>query len=167
MKIALVLGTARKNNNSQKVFDAVSAKLIEIGHEVDPVKVEDYLLSYTTTRAEQDSQNSEKVESWAGVVEKNEAVIFVTPEYNHSYPGELKLLVDSLYGEYKDKKAGIVGVSMGPYGGTRVVELLKLLLLTVNFHVANKTVLYSGVSDIVDSEQIEKQLPGLIEELSK
>jgi NAD(P)H-dependent FMN reductase len=167
MKIALVLGTARKGNNSEKVFDFIREKLSEDSHEVIPVKLENYLISHTTTRSENDAENSGTIEKWAEIVDGADSVIFVTPEYNHSYPGELKLLVDSLYAEYKNKKAGIVGVSMGQYGGSRVVELLKILLLTVNFTVANKVVLVSNVGDSLDTQQIENQLPGMLQEMSQ
>jgi NAD(P)H-dependent FMN reductase len=169
MKITLVLSTAREGNSSQKVFNYVNQKLTDLGHEVESVNVSDHLYSQTVVRdkANLDNENAQKIEKWASAVESADAVIFVTPEYNHSYPGELKILIDSLYDEYRDKVAGIIGVSMGTYGGARVVELLKLLLLTVNFTVCNKAVLVSNVGSQLDEQIINKQLDGVLSEIQE
>jgi NAD(P)H-dependent FMN reductase len=41
-----------------------------------------------------------------------DALLIVTPEYNHSFPGLLKHVLDSCLKEYIHKAAGIVGVSL-------------------------------------------------------
>ena len=51
-----------------------------------------------------------------------DGVVIVTPEYNHSFPGLLKHVLDSCLKEYIHKPAGIVGVSAGPFGGVRVIQ---------------------------------------------
>jgi NAD(P)H-dependent FMN reductase len=51
-----------------------------------------------------------------------DALVIVTPEYNHSFPGLLKHVLDSCLKEYIHKAAGIVGVSAGPFGGIRAIQ---------------------------------------------
>ena len=51
-----------------------------------------------------------------------DALVIVTPEYNHSFPGLLKHVLDSCLKEYIHKAAGIVGVSAGPFGGVRAIQ---------------------------------------------
>jgi NAD(P)H-dependent FMN reductase len=51
-----------------------------------------------------------------------DAIVVVAPEYNHAMPGLLKHVLDSCLKEYIHKAAGIVAVSAGPFGGTRVIE---------------------------------------------
>ena len=51
-----------------------------------------------------------------------DALVIVTPEYNHSFPGLLKHVMDSCLKEYIHKAAGIVGVSAGPFGGVRAIQ---------------------------------------------
>ena len=51
-----------------------------------------------------------------------DGLVIVTPEYNHSFPGLLKHILDSCLKEYIHKPAGIVGVSAGPFGGVRVIQ---------------------------------------------
>jgi NAD(P)H-dependent FMN reductase len=48
--------------------------------------------------------------------------VIVTPEYNHGYPGALKSVLDLLLKEYIHNAVAFVGVSAGPWGGTRVIE---------------------------------------------
>jgi NAD(P)H-dependent FMN reductase len=63
--------------------------------------------------------------------------IIVTPEYNHGYPGALKSVLDLLLKEYIHKAVAFVGVSAGPWGGTRVIEacvpMVRELGLAVTF----------------------------------
>ena len=51
-----------------------------------------------------------------------DGLVIIAPEYNHGYCGLLKHVLDSCLKEYIHKAVGIVGVSAGPFGGTRVVE---------------------------------------------
>ncbi len=50
--------------------------------------------------------------------------VVVTPEYNHSYPGELKVLIDSHRREWKHKPVTFVSYG-GMSGGLRAVEHLR------------------------------------------
>ena len=63
--------------------------------------------------------------------------MIVTPEYNHGYPGALKSVLDLLLKEYIHKAVALVGVSSGPWGGTRVIEacvpMVRELGLAVTF----------------------------------
>jgi NAD(P)H-dependent FMN reductase len=57
-----------------------------------------------------------------------DALVIVSPEYNHSFPGLLKHMLDGYLKEYIHKAAGIVGVSSGTFGGTRgIQDLLPVL----------------------------------------
>jgi NAD(P)H-dependent FMN reductase len=74
-----------------------------------------------------------------------DALVIVSPEYNHSFPGLLKHVLDSCLKEYIHKAVGIVGVSAGPWGGSRaIVNLLPALrelgLVTIFWDVNFATV---------------------------
>jgi NAD(P)H-dependent FMN reductase len=74
---------------------------------------------------------------WRDAVIKADGLIVVTPEYNHGYPGALKWVLDLLLKEYIHKAVAFVGVSAGPWGGTRVIEacvpMVRELGLAVTF----------------------------------
>jgi NAD(P)H-dependent FMN reductase len=61
---------------------------------------------------------------WTDAIVSADGLVIVTPEYNHGYPGTLKAVLDLLLREYVHKAVGLVGVSAGPWGGTRVIESL-------------------------------------------
>jgi NAD(P)H-dependent FMN reductase len=69
---------------------------------------------------------------WSATVSRADAFLFVTPEYNHSYPGALKNALDYLSAEWADKAAGIVsygGVSAGLRAATALKPVLAALRL--------------------------------------
>lgn len=61
---------------------------------------------------------------WRDAIVKADGLVIVTPEYNHGYPGTLKAVLDLLLREYVHKAVAFVGVSAGPWGGTRVIEAM-------------------------------------------
>lgn len=71
----------------------------------------------------------EHTRRWASIVHGFDGFIFVTPEYNHSFPASLKNAIDYLFAEWNDKAAGFV--SYGLSGGTRAVEHLRNTLAEV------------------------------------
>lgn len=67
---------------------------------------------------------------WSAAVSRADAFVFVTPEYNHSFPGSLKNALDYLSVEWADKAAGIVsygGVSAGLRAATALKPVLAAL----------------------------------------
>jgi len=69
-----------------------------------------------------DAGESIKDPAFAEKMTLADALVLVTPEYNHSFPGLLKHVLDSCLKEYIHKAAGIVGVSAGPFGGARAIQ---------------------------------------------
>jgi NAD(P)H-dependent FMN reductase len=59
---------------------------------------------------------------FSAAMERADGIVIVSPEYNHSFPGLLKHVLDSCLKEYIHKAAGIVGVSAGVFGGARMIE---------------------------------------------
>jgi NAD(P)H-dependent FMN reductase len=135
LRIPVILGTSRKGRMSAHaarfVFrelekrDGVRTELLDIGqlmHQLDDSGQGTGDSGFTTSMAQAD------------------AIVIVTPEYNHAMPGLLKHVLDSCLKEYIHKAAGIVAVSAGPFGGTRVIEtslpvLRELGLVTIFWDV--------------------------------
>ena len=113
----VILGTTRKGRMSahaaQFVFsqlqkrNSVTTELIDIAELPLPVD---------------DAGEAVKDSHFSGAMERADAIVIVTPEYNHSFPGLLKHVLDSCLKEYIHKAAGIVGVSAGVFGGARAIE---------------------------------------------
>lgn len=118
--LTIVLGTARKGRESEKVAYLVRDEAKKHGYTIQFADVREYTTDHTIPSWEKD----EKSKQWEKIAANTDAFIFVVPEYNHSFPGELKLLLDRLYKEYAGKTAAIVGVSSGGFGGVRMIEHL-------------------------------------------
>ena len=76
--------------------------------------------------------------------------MLVIPEYNHGYPGELKLLLDSLGPHYKGLPVGLVGVSSGTLGGARVIEHIKPVLIELYMTLIKESIMIPNVKDAFD-----------------
>jgi NAD(P)H-dependent FMN reductase len=78
---------------------------------------------------------------WREAIKSADGLVIVSPEYNHGYPGSLKAVLDLLLKEYIHKAVAFVGVSAGPWGGTRVIEamvpMVRELGLAVSFSDLN------------------------------
>jgi NAD(P)H-dependent FMN reductase len=67
---------------------------------------------------------------WSALIDRADAVVFVTPEYNYGYPASIKNAIDFLHREWRDKPVGFVSYG-GVAAGTRAVQQLKQVLTTL------------------------------------
>ena len=73
----------------------------------------------------------EHTKQWSAKIEEADAFIFVTAEYDYSYPASLKNALEYLVHEWAYKPAGLVSYSIGPFAGVRAVMSLKTDLLSL------------------------------------
>src|ERR1035437_561149 len=119
--IPTILGTARRNRESENVARWVCSKMRERSDiETQLFDVCDFELPHDHYGQEIKDQFPE----WRDAVIRADGLVIVTPEYNHGYPGMLKSVLDLLLREYVHKAVAFVGVSAGPWGGTRVIEAM-------------------------------------------
>ena len=133
--IPVILGPARAERQSELVARAV-VELMRAHSELttELVDVRDHLTAAATLPPWGPAGTETTPTAWQSIVQKADALLLVTPEYNRGYPGELKLLLDTLYEEYTDKPIGLVGVSSGMFGGARVVDHIKPVLIELGLH---------------------------------
>ena len=72
----------------------------------------------------------EHTKRWSAIVERGEAYVFVTPEYNFSAPPSLLNAIDYLYTEWAEKPAAFVSYG-GVSAGLRGVQMAKQALTSV------------------------------------
>ena len=117
--IPVILGTARIGRMSQHAAWLVTEELGKCtGVETDLIDIAKLPLPTN------DAGEAIKQADFSAKMNKADALVVVSPEYNHGYSGLLKHLLDSCLKEYIHKAVGIVGVSAGPFGGTRVIQNL-------------------------------------------
>ncbi len=154
MVVTIVNTTARTGNLSTNVANALAKEFVFANDtlSVEVVEVSDHVKVAMTVPPWGEGGADSEPTVWKDIVSKSDVFVFVLPEYNHSYPGEWKLLMDSLFKEYTDKKAYMVGVSAGSFGGTRVIEHVIPLLSNFKFNLGSSRLLVSNVSKSVSGD---------------
>ena len=117
LSIPVILGTTRKGRMSSHAARFM-AQQIEKRQGV----ITELIDISTLPMPVDDAGDGIKNPAFAEKMAMADALVIVTPEYNHSFPGLLKHVLDSCLKEYIHKAAGIVGVSAGPFGGVRAIQ---------------------------------------------
>jgi NAD(P)H-dependent FMN reductase len=168
MFIPVILGTAREGRQSEKVANYVLEQVKKGGTESELIDVRDFRIPATNKTG-----LIPEAKKLAEKVVRADALIIVSPEYNHAYPGELKMLLDLLYEQYFHKPVGLCGVSGGPLGGARGLQSLKLTLVALKMPIALEAVYFPQVQDLFDPQgkikelSYDKKVAGLIAGLTE
>ncbi len=147
MYVPVILGTAREGRESEKVARFVLAEAREYGFESEIIDVRDYRIPATDR-----TQNGAPAKKLGEKIGRADGLIIVSPEYNHGYPGELKMMLDMLYEQYFYKPLGICGVSSGALGGARVVEQLRTVAVELHMVPVRESVYFANVAALFDKE---------------
>lgn len=117
--IPVILGTSRRGRQSAPV---AALMVREIGRRpgIATELIDVAAVPLPTDDAGEDIKN----DAFADRMMRADGLVIVSPEYNHGYPGLLKHLLDTCLKEYVHKAVGIVGVSAGPMGGSRMIQNL-------------------------------------------
>jgi NAD(P)H-dependent FMN reductase len=117
LSIPVILGTTRKGRMSAHAARFMAAQIAKRnGILTELIDISELPLPVN------DAGEGIKDRAFSEKMVRADALVIVTPEYNHSFPGLLKHVLDSCLKEYIHKAAGIVGVSAGPFGGVRVIQ---------------------------------------------
>lgn len=165
--IPVILGTPRQGRLSEHVAKLVVSQVATFpGVETDLIDITK--IPVTVNGAGEDIKDP----AFSAQCNRADAFIIIAPEYNHGYPGLLKHVLDTNLKEYIHKAVGIIGVSSGPFGGTRVVQNLlpvmrELGLVTIfwdgNFSQVHKAFDASGkLLDDAYPRRLEKFIKELI-----
>jgi len=90
-----------------------------------------------------ESQMPGKVREFKARIEKADAILIATPEYNFSVPGVLKNAIDWAsrpFGDnsFEDKPVAIMGASTGRIGTARAQYHLRQTCISLNMHPVNR-----------------------------
>ena len=146
MFIPILLGTAREGRRSENAAKFVLKEAAKDGRfETQLIDVRDFLVAAKTESA----MSREKSKEWSEIMTRADGLIIVSPEYNHGYPGELKMMLDELYDEYNRKPVAICGCGAG-LGGGRMVEQLRLVAIELKMVPVNSAVYFSNIKTLFD-----------------
>jgi NAD(P)H-dependent FMN reductase len=132
-RLMIITASTREGRKGPAIADWITAEAAQTGKwTIDSVDLRDLALpmldeaEHPAIRAYK--QDHTKV--WSAMVDQADAFIFVTPEYNFSFPASLKNAIDYLFHEWAYKPLGFVSYG-GIAAGTRAVQMLKQVVTTL------------------------------------
>jgi NAD(P)H-dependent FMN reductase len=163
--ITIINGTNRTDSNTEKVAQ-LYVRLLEAKG------LHPHYLSLAGLNVLERSDIIRQLEQTTLI--SSDKFIFVSPEYNGSYPGVLKAFIDSTDTRkvWPGKKALLTGVSTGRQGNMRGMDHLTSVLHHMQVHVHHNKLPISSVNKLMDDagnitdaatlEAINKQLDEFI-----
>lgn len=167
LNIPIVIGTGREGRMSEKVATFVHEQAMAYGFDPHLIDVRDFATLET-------ENHSAQALEWQKIVTKADGLILIVPEYNHSYPGELKILLDKAEKEYHHKPVGLCTVSTGGIGGTRLAEHMLPIFNTFQLISPKDAIYFTGVQQgfaggVLQEEykaNYAKKLTGLFDDIA-
>lgn len=146
INVALIYGSIREGRYCDTVANWTLSQICtrkEFALEViDPLK-----LSLQPHAAHLESAD---IEALRDQLERADAFIIVTPEYNHGYPAPLKHLIDSASREWQAKPVAFVSYG-GVSGGLRAVEQLRQVFVEVHATTMRNSVSFANAWEQFDA----------------
>ena len=91
----------------------------------------------------------EYTKQWAETIARADALVFVIPEYNHSFNAATKNAIDYLHQEWKHKPVGIVSYG-GMAMGVRAVQALKPIFTALRLIFCGEVTIPLPLVPVVD-----------------
>jgi NAD(P)H-dependent FMN reductase len=143
--VPVILGTVRQGRRSLPVAKLMVSELSRRpGVETELIDVARMPLRVD------DAGEATKDAAFSAQMNRADALVVVSPEYNHGYSGLLKHVLDSCLKEYVHKAVGVVGVSAGPFGGARGIQDLLPVLRELGLVTIFWDVNFSSVQNVFD-----------------
>jgi NAD(P)H-dependent FMN reductase len=131
-RIMIIIGSVRPGRVGLPVARWVHERVAAAGYEVDLVDLVELALPFMDEPEHPGKRAYTKPHTlaWSARVEQADAVVLVSPEYNHSYSPALKNALDFLAHEWQGKPVGVVSYG-GASGGLRGAAALDAVLTTI------------------------------------
>lgn len=129
--VQVILGSTRGERFGERVaawvVDRLSAR---DDMKIELVDLRDHPLPFFDQQAPHYSKReypTPEIARLGRTLDRADAFVIVTPEYNHGYPAALKNAIDHTFVEWNRKPVAFVG--WGNVGGARVIEQLRLVAI--------------------------------------
>lgn len=174
--LKIINSTTRKGRKGPIIAEWIAKKARESGNfEVEILDLGDINLPLMVepNHPRMQKYEFESTKAWSAKIEEADAFIFVTAEYNYSYPAPLKNALDYLAFEWNYKAAGIVSYG-GVSAGTRAANQLKSDLPTYKVvpipeavHIPFYSQFINENEELTGNEIMDQSANTLLQELSR
>lgn len=178
MKILVVLASVRTGRAGEKVANWFVETVKKDGRfETNLVDLKKLDLSYEISEMlpstiHNSEYEDEKDRLWAQYVNEADAVVFVSPEYNHGMPASLKNALDHLFFEWNNKPTAFVGYGAAgaPYSNAAfalVAGWIKLDLISARVGISEIWAAFNEDGSIKFADYYEHQVKNVLDSLEK
>jgi chromate reductase, NAD(P)H dehydrogenase (quinone) len=148
MRVLGVSGSLRRASHNRKLLRAAAALLPP---DVDFVEY-DGLKPIPPFDEDDEGDLPAAVREWRAAIERADAMLFATPEYNSSIPGQLKNAIDWGSRPFKDtvlrnKPVAVVGASTGMFGAVWAQAELRKALAAAGARVIDRELPVAGADE--------------------
>jgi chromate reductase len=117
MRVLAVSGSLRRDSHNTRLLRA-AAQQLPPGVELE---LYDRLKQIPPFDEDDEATPAGEVQAWRAAIESADAVLFATPEYNSSIPGQLKNALDwasrpAAQAALRNKPVAVIGASMSMFG---------------------------------------------------
>lgn len=140
LQLAIILGSTREGRFGPVVANWFTNE----AHRHESLTVDLIDLAEAGLPAQLGNQQPQAVTQLARRLDRADAFVIVTPEYNHSFPGTLKNAIDWFFDEWRAKPIGFVSYG-GMGGGLRAVEQLRQVFAELHATTVRNTVSFHKV----------------------
>jgi NAD(P)H-dependent FMN reductase len=149
MKLQVIVGSTRPARAADKVVRWVTGQALHEAFDTEVIDLRDWPLPMFGEHAgsigdpDDPSYSDPAVRQWNRKIAEADAYLVITPEYNHSVPGELKNAIDSVFLSFafRNKPMAMVGYSGGIGGAIRAIEHLNQIAVEVEAAPLRSTVI--------------------------
>jgi NAD(P)H-dependent FMN reductase len=149
MKLQIIVGSTRPTRAADIVVPwVVNRAALHEAFETEVIDLRDWQLPMfgehmgSIGDPKDPSYSDQLVRQWNRKIAEADAYLVITPEYNHSVPGELKNAIDSVFVSFafRNKPMAMIGYSGGIGGGIRAIEHLAQIAVEVEAAPLRSTV---------------------------
>jgi NAD(P)H-dependent FMN reductase len=161
MKLQVIVGSTRPSRAADKVVPWVARRAaLHEAFETEVIDLRDWPLPMfgehmgSIGDPRDPSYSDPAVRQWNRKVAEADAYLVITPEYNHSVPGELKNAIDSVFVSFafRNKPMAMVGYSGGIGGAIRAIEHINQIAVEVEAAPLRSTVILPFVDKAFTEE---------------
>ncbi|HEV2122583.1 MAG TPA: NADPH-dependent FMN reductase [Chloroflexota bacterium] len=147
--IPVVLGSIRERRRSSNATRLILSRVEEAGHESELIDLRELDMPMYDEAPE--SEGHPGVARFRQTLDRADAVIWHSPEYNHSFTSVIKNAIDFLDEEIRRKPSAVCGLG-GLSGGIRAVEQLKQVLIELHSVPIRDSVHFTDARNVFSPE---------------
>ena len=176
MRVLGISGSLRRDSHNTELLRA-AATLLPSGTELEIYDGLGEVPPFDEDVEKHEGHAPESVQRLRDAIGRADAVLFATPEYNHSIPGVLKNALDWVSRPYatntlRNKPVAVMGASTGMFGAVWAQAELRKVLAAIGARVVDREIPVPTADEIVrDRDKLESSgthslMAGLLAELT-